>query len=166
MPGDSFKEHTMSIAKIEGRIHYRTRESIPPCVLTVELYDTSLPDGPNPILASTSRRVPASGPLSYTLTYDSDCLKAKHDYAVSAALYVEGRLYKCTTTHHGVSLPDTTERDILVEWATPSPSKEEPGYVAQPPRGFRIDASQGIHGGNLAEGIHGGNLIDKPGHQA
>ncbi|WP_040261151.1 YbaY family lipoprotein [Pseudomonas massiliensis] len=152
----------MSIAKIEGRIHYRTREGLPPCTLTVELYNASLADHPNPVIASTSRLIPHGGSLTYTLVYDTDCLEAGHDYALGAAIYVQDRLYKYNTTHHAISLPGTTEQDILVEFVGNPPGAQAPEYLIQPPRGFRIESSKGIHGGNLGEGLHGGNLIEEP----
>ncbi|WP_426151860.1 YbaY family lipoprotein [Pseudomonas sp. DC3000-4b1] len=153
----------MPIAEIKGHVHYRTREGLPPCMLAVELYDASLPDGPNPVIASATRLVPANGSLSYTLIYDTDQIEAGHDYALGASIHVGERLYKCSTTHHGVSLPATTERAILVEFAQVGATQAS-ADAASARGGFRADSPEGVHGGNLtdaSQGIQGGNLIDE-----
>lgn len=153
----------MPIAEIDGYVHYRTREGLPPCTLTVELYDASLPDGPNMVIASATRLVPPNGSLSYTLIYDTERIEAGRDYALGASIHVGGRLYKCNTTHQGISLPATTEQAILVEFVQHG-ATEARGDAASTTEGFRVDSPEGIHGGNLTDapaGIHGGNPLDE-----
>lgn len=79
---------------IVGTVAYRERQALPPgAVLRLELQDVSKPGAPATVVAEkTERPGRQTGPLTFSLPYDTLRIDPTNTYAVQARIEVDGEL--------------------------------------------------------------------------
>lgn len=89
---------------IVGVVSYRERMALPDnAVVRVSLFDVSRADAPAKVLGTQEfTTMGQQVPFEYSITYDSADIDARHRYAVSARIEVDGKLMFISDSHYGV----------------------------------------------------------------
>ena len=92
---------------LEGSVAYRERIAMPPnAMLIVQLLDVSRQDVAADVLAESVIDAPGNVPVPFTLSYDPSVVDARHSYAVSARIIVDGDLWWISAERHSVLAGD------------------------------------------------------------
>jgi putative lipoprotein len=101
--------------EVTGTVRYLDRSALPPgATVTVQLRDVSLADAPAELLAEQVLRPTTQAPFAFVLRYDAARIDARHEYAVSARIEVDGALRYISDTRIGVVTRGNPSRDVEV----------------------------------------------------
>jgi putative lipoprotein len=104
---------------VSGTVTYRERMALPPtAVLEVKLQDVSKADTPATLIAE--QKITTGGkqvPIAFELKYDPAKIEAKHCYAVSARILVDGQLRWVTDNTYPVLTEGSSATGVeIVVW--------------------------------------------------
>jgi putative lipoprotein len=103
-------------ATVTGTVTYRQRIALPPnAVVKVRLQDVSRADAPAILL--DEQTIPTNGkqvPFPFTLNYNPSQIKPNHSYAVSAQIFIDGKLRWTSTTRNAVITNGNPTNNVTV----------------------------------------------------
>ena len=89
--------------KVSGSVTYRQRIAMPlEATVVVSLVDVSRADAPAEVIAKKEIKRTIQVPIPFELTYDSEKIDQRHDYAVQAQILLGDKVWFTTTTRHVV----------------------------------------------------------------
>lgn len=104
------------LGTVSGTVSYPAQDALPTdAVLTVQLLDASMADGPAPLLGEQIFAPVGSGPIPYTIEYDRTLTQPGGSYTVTAQVTAGEQLLLSTTMRYDIQLDSSAPVDVAME---------------------------------------------------
>lgn len=104
------------LGTVSGTVSYPAQEALSAdAVLTVQLLDASMADGPAPLLGEQTFAQVGPGPIPYSIEYDKALTQPGGSYTVSAQVYSGERLLLSTMMRYDIQLDSSAPVDVAME---------------------------------------------------